>query len=193
MSSACPDQDLFRLAWERLGATSHPARTAEAPHHRPPVPGTCSKALRGPLPARGGASTLRSSGHVHTCQIRPIPVPELPDRLICRDPGRYEKSGLAACGKTHAAFDRRSIPPEPLRCTALCVAFRSKYTWYSSLTRLVSRAHHRSRRSPGFHHRRLAFYRRRLRTTVSRSMSWTRTSSSRSSRQSRRLTSSPTR
>ena len=46
---------------------------------------------------------------------------------------------LAACGGTHAAFDRRSIPAEPLRFAAFCVAFRSKYTRYSSLTRLVSR------------------------------------------------------
>ena len=63
---------------------------------------------------------------------------------------------LAACGKTHAAFDRRSIPAEPLRFAAFCVAFRSKYTRYSSLTRLVSRAPHRPRRSRGFHHRLLA-------------------------------------
>ena len=62
-------------------------------------------------------------------------------------------SQLTTCGETHAAFKRRSIPPEPRRFAALCVAFRSKYTRYSSLTRLVSRAPHRSRRSPGFHHR----------------------------------------
>ena len=60
---------------------------------------------------------------------------------------------LTACGKTHAAFDRRSIPAEPLRFAPFCVAFRSKYTRYSSLTRLVSRAPHRPRRSRGFHHR----------------------------------------
>ena len=47
---------------------------------------------------------------------------------------------LTAGGKTHAAFDRRSIPPEPRRCAPLIVAFRSKYTRYSSLTRLVGRA-----------------------------------------------------
>ena len=67
--------------------------------------------------------------------------------------------GLAACGKTRAAFDRRSIPAEPLRFAPFCVAFRSKYTRYSSLTRLVSRTPtgrtgpRRSRRSRGFHHR----------------------------------------
>ena len=64
--------------------------------------------------------------------------------------------GLTACGKTHAAFGRRSIPAEPRRFAPLIVAFRSKYTRYSSLTRLVSRAPHRPRRSPGFHHRLLA-------------------------------------
>ena len=47
---------------------------------------------------------------------------------------------LTACGETQAAFERRCIPPEPRRFAALCVAFRSKYTRYSSLTRLVSRA-----------------------------------------------------
>ena len=41
----------------------------------------------------------------------------------------------------------------PRRCAPLIVAFRSKYTRYSSLTRLVSRAPHRPRRSHGFHHR----------------------------------------
>ena len=60
---------------------------------------------------------------------------------------------LTACGETQAAFERRCIPAEPRRFAALCVAFRSKYTRYSSLTRLVSRAPLRSRRSPGFHHR----------------------------------------
>ena len=67
--------------------------------------------------------------------------------------------GLTACGKTHTAFDRRSIPAEPRRFAPLIVAFRSKYTRYSSLTRLVSRTPtgrtgpRRSRRSCGFHHR----------------------------------------
>ena len=73
-------------------------------------------------------------------------------------PGHRDVVGpqLAACGETHAAFERRCIPPEPRRHAALGVAFRSKYTRYSSLTRLVSRAPPRSRRSPGFHHRLLA-------------------------------------
>ena len=66
---------------------------------------------------------------------------------------------LAACGKTHAAFDGRCIPSEPPRFAGLRVAFRSKYTRYSSLTRLVSRTPtgrtgpHRARRSREFHHR----------------------------------------
>ena len=61
--------------------------------------------------------------------------------------------GQTAGDETHAAFGRRSIPAEPRRCAPLIVAFRSKYTRYSSLTRLVSRAPRRPRRSPGFHHR----------------------------------------
>ncbi len=40
----------------------------------------------------------------------------------------------------------------PRRCAPLIVAFRSAYTRYSSLTRLVSRAPSRPRRSRGFHH-----------------------------------------
>ncbi len=67
--------------------------------------------------------------------------------------------GLAAGGGTHAAFGRRSIPAEPRRFAPLIVAFRSKYTRYSSLTRLVSRAprphreNWRARRSLGFRYR----------------------------------------
>ena len=50
---------------------------------------------------------------------------------------------------------RRSAgdPSRLNRFAPLCVAFRSKYTRYSSLTRLVSRAPHRPRRSRGVHHR----------------------------------------
>ena len=85
-------------------------------------------------------------------------------------PGWRPSGRLTACGKTHTAFDRRSIPakqpvmkparrsagdPSRLtrRCAPLIVAFRSKYTRYSSLTRLVSHAPRRPRRSRGFHHR----------------------------------------
>ena len=86
-----------------------------------------------------------------------VPSAKLRRRFACclrpRRAGRTRARVLTACGKTQAAFDRRSIPAEPLRFAAFCVAFRSKYTRYSSLTRLVSRAPHRSRRSPGFHHR----------------------------------------
>ncbi len=76
--------------------------------------------------------------------------------------------GLTAGAETQAAqfsrwgLERRCIPPEPRRFAALCVAFRSEYTRASSpgggssLTRLVSRAPRRSRRSPGFHHRLLS-------------------------------------
>ena len=61
--------------------------------------------------------------------------------------------GQTAGDETHAAFGRRCIPAEPRRFAPLIVAFRSEYTRYSSLTRLVSRAPHRPRRSRGFHHR----------------------------------------
>ena len=60
---------------------------------------------------------------------------------------------LTAGGKTHAAFDGRCIPAEPPRFAGLGVALRSKYTRYSSLARLVSRAPRPSRRSRGLHHR----------------------------------------
>ena len=71
-----------------------------------------------------------------------------PTRRSAGDP-----TGQTAGDETHAAFGRRSIPAEPRRCAPLVVAFRSKYTRYSSLTRLVSRAPRRPRRSRGFHHR----------------------------------------
>ena len=54
-----------------------------------------------------------------------------------------------ACGKAHAAFDGRCIPPESPRFAGLSVALRSKYTRASSpgggssLARLVSRNPHR--------------------------------------------------
>ena len=85
-----------------------------------------------------------------------------------RSDSRHHPVGLTACGETQAAqfsrwgLARRPIPAEPLRFApppgelAFCVAFRSQYTRYSSLTRLVSRAPLRARRSPGFHHRLLA-------------------------------------
>ena len=66
---------------------------------------------------------------------------------------RHPTAVSTACGKTNAAFDGRCIPAEPPRFAGLCVALRSKYTRYSSLARLVSRAPHPSRRSRGFHHR----------------------------------------
>ena len=73
-----------------------------------------------------------------------------------RDVSRRSWRGLAACGQGHAAFGERCIPAEPLHCVPLIVAFRSKYTRYSSLTRLVSRAPHSPRRSRHLAHRLLA-------------------------------------
>ena len=113
--------------------------------------------------------------HVHMVQIsgRSSRLKELGELL--RPPatdGRCpEDATLTACGETQAAqfsrwgLERLCIPAEPpphrenWRYAALGVAFRSKYTRASSpgggssLTRLVSRAPRRSRRSPGFHHR----------------------------------------
>ena len=63
---------------------------------------------------------------------------------------------LAACRQSHAAFERRCIPAEPRLSKALIVALRSKYTRYSSLARLVSRAPRHSRRSRHLAHRLLA-------------------------------------
>ena len=54
--------------------------------------------------------------------------------------GRRSTTGQTARDETHVAFGRRSIPAEPRRYAPLIVAFRSEYTGYSSLTRLVSRA-----------------------------------------------------
>ena len=71
-----------------------------------------------------------------------------PTRRSTGDPSRPNPGD-----ETHAAFGRRSIPAEPRRCAPLIVALRSEYTRYSFLTRLVSRAPRRPRRSPGFHHR----------------------------------------
>ena len=74
------------------------------------------------------------------------------------------RSGVYAVLAPRSGNERRSIPPEPRRCAALCVAFRSKYTRASSpgggssLTRLVSRAPRRSRRSRGFHHKLLTLH-----------------------------------
>ncbi len=92
----------------------------------------------------------RGAGTAGSCRAARTPGPASPNRDGTDRPLRGR---LTACGETPAAFERRCIPAEPRRFAALCVAFRSKYTRYSSLTRLVSRAPPRSRRSPGFHHR----------------------------------------
>ena len=90
-----------------------------------------------------------------------------PTRRSAGDPSRLNRvaarrSNTRASSpgdETHAAFGRRSIPAEPRRCAPLIVALRSEYTRASSpgggssLTRLVSRAPRRPRRSRGFHHR----------------------------------------
>ena len=97
-----------------------------------------------------------------------------PTRRSAGDPSRLNR---VAARRSSLRFGRntRGIPPSralsarrlttlgahvgsttgcsPRRCAPLIVAFRSEYTRYSSLTRLVSRAPHHPRRSRGFHHR----------------------------------------
>ena len=145
----------------------------------PVGPGTAARRAAGgssPSALTGGGHRARSTAHgvCHSnVRITPhagIPAEKRPPRNwgsfpppafggLCRpggrpsSPGGGSRAALTACGKTLAAFDARCIPPEPRRFAALCVAFRSKYTRYSSLTRLVSRAPRPSRRSRGFHHR----------------------------------------
>ena len=74
-------------------------------------------------------------------------------------PGQTTGDGTHAAQFSRWGLGRRSIPAEPRRFAPLIVAFRSEYTRASSpgggssLTRLVSRASPRPRRSPGFHHR----------------------------------------
>ena len=74
--------------------------------------------------------------------VRKVWAPAPPDHLHLDDVGLRATRlfYLAACGQSHAAFGGRCIPAETCRFAALIVALRSKYTRYSSLARLVSRA-----------------------------------------------------
>ena len=65
-------------------------------------------------------------------------------------PSRALSAGRLAALGAHAGS---TTGCSPRRFAPLVVAFRSKYTRYSSLTRLVSRAPRRSRRSRHFNHR----------------------------------------
>ena len=106
---------------------------------RLPRHGSEAPASTGPARARAGAPSARqehSSLRTKSRGVRPAIHP-----------------GLTAGNETRVAFGRRSIPAEPRRFAPLIVALRSKYTRYSSLARLVSRAPRRPRRSRGFHHR----------------------------------------
>ncbi len=96
---------------------------------------------RGVRPAihPGQTASLRAAHRCVSVEIHSVFLPHAP----CQ-PGASPASALTR------------IPPpaiSPRRCAPLIVAFRSKYTRYSSLTRLVSRAPRRPRRSLGFHHR----------------------------------------
>ena len=105
-----------------------------------------SRAPRRPRRSRGFhhrlfTASLRAAQRCVSVGIHQVFLPHAP----CQ-PGASPASALAW------------VPPpaEPRRFTPLIVAFQSKYTPYSSLARLVSRASHRPRRSPGFHRRPLA-------------------------------------
>ncbi len=117
------------------------------------------------VPGGGVFSSPRtkSCGPVPPLGASPLtpPVPQAPSSLWQNPRGpvlpvgarRAMHPAQTAGDETHAAFGQRSIPSEPRRFAPLIVAFRSEYTRYSSLTRLVSRAPPRPRRSRGFHHR----------------------------------------
>ena len=109
--------------------------------------------MSGPSTATSTRTTTsdRSSGHRRGAEFVSR-APKSFRRRPRRSRGFHHRLPTAG-GKTHAAFDGRCIPPEPPRFAGLCVALRSKYTRYSSLARLVSRAPRPSRRSRGFHHR----------------------------------------
>ena len=107
--------------------------------HAPCQPGASpvSALTRVPPPAVHRVASRRSSLRFGR-NTRGIP----PSRALSA--GRLAGLGAHA-GSTTGCSPRRFAP--------LIVAFRSKYTRYSSLTRLVSRAPRRPRRSHGFHHR----------------------------------------
>ena len=87
-------------------------------------------------------ASLRAAHRCVSVGIHPVFLPHAPCQPGASPPPG-ELAGLGAhAGSTTGCYPRRFAP--------LIVAFRSKYTRYSSLTRLVSRAPHRPRRSPGF-------------------------------------------
>ena len=148
---------IARLARLRRAVPAPPGETLMIESARSPRPHKKSRAaltLAGPGVIAAGFALPRDAGR----------------RPVASSPGGGPLSrailSLTACGETQAAqfsrwgLERRCIPAEPRRFAAFCVAFRSKYTRYSSLTRLVSRALPRSRRSPGFHYRLLRGTRR---------------------------------
>ena len=117
-------------------------------HHGGLLPGTAAKVGPESIPADAAASF----------EARAFSVGPRRDGIAAmRRP--QAAAGLTACGETHAAFDRRCIPSEPLRCAPFFVAFQSKYTRYSSFMRLVRRTPtgrtgpRQPRRSREFHHR----------------------------------------
>ena len=83
-----------------------------------------------------------------------LPVGAPPSRALSAGPPPGELAPPGELGLTGLGAHAGSTTGcSPRRCASLIVGFRSKYTRYASLTRLVSRAPHRPRRSRGFHHR----------------------------------------
>ncbi len=89
-------------------------------------------------------ASLRAAHRCVSVEIHPVFLPHAPCQLGASPPPGELASLGAHVGSTTGC--------SPRRCAPLIVAFRSKYTRYSSLTRLVSRAPHRPRRSRGFRH-----------------------------------------
>ena len=139
---------------------------------RPSSPGGGSKPS--PRLCSGGDARSRWASPIGAGVNTGVPWPaRYPDRWRPRGDWHFHSNWprglhqrlLTACGQSHAAqfsrwgLGRRCIPAEPRRFASLIVAFRSKYTRASSpgggssLTRLVSRAPRRPRRSRHFIHR----------------------------------------
>ena len=134
----------LRAAHRCVSVGIHPVFLPHAP--RQPGASPASALTRVPPPAVHRVASRRSSLRFGRNTLGPVlPVGAPPPRALSA--GRLPGLG-AHVGSTTGCSPRRFAP--------LIVAFRSKYTRYSSLTRLVSRASHRPRRSPGFHRRPLA-------------------------------------
>ena len=149
----------LRAAHRCVSVGIHPVFLPHAPCH--PGASPTSALTRVPPPAVNRVAARRSSLRFGRNTRGPVlPVGAPPSRALSAGP---PPGGLAPPGELGlpglGAHVGSTTGCSPLRFAPFCVAFRSKYTRASSpgggssLTRLVSRAPHRARRSPGFHHR----------------------------------------